>query len=189
MKIIDTRVNIKNNKRVLRNYHVRWIEQIICLRNDVIVQLNDYTILDTSFENRDITSILKEFSERSLEKVFDSFTIRKSPGPHGGKRQTGRMKSKFNFSSLVIPVRCARISPVKPSHDYANSGIIYFSFALPFPSYPPRNRATPALPSTLSFGGGLLHGSSNFEVRRVFDVATNCSMHVPVRHAKQWITH
>lgn len=146
-------------------------------------RLKDYTILDTSFENRDITSILKEFSERSLEKVFfDSFTIRKSPGPHGGKRQTGRMKSKFNFSSLVIPVRCARISPVKPSHDYANSGIIYFSFAPPFPSYPPRNRATPQ-PSTLSFGGGLLHGSSNFEVRRVFDVATNCSMHV--RHAKQ----
>lgn len=111
-------------------------------------RLKDYTILDTSFENRDITSILKEFSERSLEKVFDSFTIRKSPGPHGGKRQTGRMKSKFNFSSLVIPVRCARISPVKPSHDYANSGIIYFSFAPPFPSYPPRNRATPA--STLN---------------------------------------
>ena len=134
-----------------------------------MLQLKNYTIFDGFNRGRE---------QFGIKRIFRKI-VRKSPGPRGGKRQTGRMKSKFNFSSLV-DTRSMRedLPPVKPSHDYANSAIIYFSFALPFPSYPPLAAQTsrPYHPSTLSFGGELLlHGSSNFEVRTVFDVATNCS--------------
>lgn len=63
--------------------------------------LKNYTIFDTLFQSRDRIVRIKRIFKKIVGKSFDSFTIRKSPGPRGGKRQTGRMKSKFNFSSLV----------------------------------------------------------------------------------------
>ena len=130
----------------------------------------------------------------SLDRSFGSCAICESSRPRGGKRQTAEWNRNSIFPSLVIPVRCARISLVKPSHDYANSAIIYFSFTLPFLSYPPLRRSLAQTsppnhhhPQLSPVPCELPRGSSNFEVRRVFDVATNCSC--LVLHAKQWITH
>lgn len=131
--------------------------------------------------------VLKEFSEGSFEKVL---TVLQSANLRG-RAAANVKRGEWNRNSIsrpsLIPVRCARISPVKPSHDYANSAIIYFSFALPFPSYPPRKRAT-----LLSLNP-LLRWWAVTRIEQLWSAQGFWCSHQlflrPVRHAKQWITH
>lgn len=80
-------------------------------------------------------------------------------------------------TACLLPCPRARISLAKPSRDYANSGIIYFSFTLLL-SFARRHRRPfyrRAQTSLYSRQRGRRLNLPTLKCRWVFDVATNCS--------------
>lgn len=122
--------------------------------------------------------VLKGFSERSFEKVL---TVLQSANLRG-RAAANVKRGEWNRNSIsrpsLIPVRCARISPPWNHHTIT---LIRLSFIFRSPFLfllilrLPRKRAAPTTPQPSPSVVSCYYGSSNFEVRTVFDVATNCS--------------